>query len=390
MPGDAFRVSVARVMPGHESLPPPLRTGGEDDESPAMLGQCKNWPMLWPKNLIRVDAPGSTPILGKTNPPIQLAPSLLVGQCGREGGPTVPVADHVAPVDEQDDMEEDDDLNQYINTGYDGCPFDSGYDRERDDPNTEMPDPPEKERPPIDCKKSLFRQSSQDTPPYACTQDQPAEPRAMLSPTTMGVAVKEALPGSLPVPAKKQRKRPKKGPTAKASSSQPPPAIRVRDRVPIRNAPLVHIAGQPMLPPDALSATTGDFRRLHDHVLSTEKSLLRSNDPGYPLYAVKVPKGWGFYDETPADMFFLRFDYIFEMYHMRRLDFTFVRLFVLHLSNVVRKEQISSIAVLDPYFMNENFLNAGSMERDAARRYIEDFMVANKEKEMILLPYHPT
>ena len=145
-----------------------------------------------------------------------------------------------------------------------------------------------------------------------------------------------------------------------------------------------------MLPPDALSATTGDFRRLHDHVLSTEKSLLRSNDPGYPLYAVKVPKGWGFYDENPAEMFFLRFDYIFEMYHMRRLDFTFVRLFALHLSNVVRKEQISSIAVLDPYFMNENFLNAGSMERDAARRYIEDFMVANKEKEMILLPYHPT
>ena len=351
--------------------------------------------MMWPKTLIRVEAPGSTPtarpIQGKTNPPIQLPTSVLVGQSGREGGPTVPVADHVAPVDEQDDMEEDDDMDQYINTGYDRGPYDSGYDHERDDPpDTEMPDLPEKERPPVECKKSLFRQSSQDTPPDACTQDQPAEGRAMLSPTTMGVAVNEALPGSLPVPAKKQRKRPKKGPTAKASSSQPPPVIRVQDRIPTRNAPLLHIAGQPMLPPDAHRATTGDFRRLHDHVLSTEKSLLRSNDPGYPLYAVKVPKGWGFYDKTAADMFFLRFDCIFEMYHMRRLDFTFVRLFVLHLSYVVRKEQISAIAVLDPYLMHENFLKAGKVEREAASKYIEDFMVANKEKEMILLPYRPT
>ena len=86
MPANAYRVSVTRVMLSHESLPLPLRAGGEDDESPTMLGQCKSWPLLWLKNLIRVDAPGSTPmaaptegktnppILTKTNVPIQLAP----------------------------------------------------------------------------------------------------------------------------------------------------------------------------------------------------------------------------------------------------------------------------------------------------------------------------
>src|SRR5664279_198648 len=67
-------------------------------------------------------------------------------------------------------------------------------------------------------------------------------------------------------------------------------------------------------------------------------------------------------------MFFLRFDCIFEMYHMRRLDFTFVRLFALHLSYVIRKEQISAIAVLDPYLMHENFLKAGKVERDTSRK----------------------
>ena len=105
---------------------------------------------------------------------------------------------------------------------------------------------------------------------------------------------------------------------------------------------------------------------------------------------VKVPKGWGFCDGTRADMFFLRFDSIFDMYHMRRLDRTFVCLSALHLSHVVRKEEISTIAVLDPYFMHENFLKAGKVDHEAAIKYIEDFMVANKEKEMILLSYHPT
>jgi hypothetical protein len=406
MPNGAFRVSLARVEPGYEDLAPPLGTGGEDDKSPALLGNCKNWSMLWPKNLLRVEAVGSTPtatpMQGMTTPPTSLLPSsVLLGEGGRseEGGPTVPVADHVTPMDEDidDDMEGDDPL-RYINTAYDdgammSQPYDSGYDLgEHEDQDAEMHDAvPGKKCPWVECKKSLFMQSSQDTSPDATsTQGQQAERRAVLSLTTLGAVVKEGLIGSLPEPRKKHRKREtKKGSaTAKASSSQPPPAFRVQDSVPIVNAPLLHVAGTPMLPKDALEAITGDLRRLHDRVLSSELDLLRSEEPGYPLYMVDVPTRRGFVDTSPVDLFFLRFDYIFKMYLMRRLDFMFVRLYALHMNYIIRKEQISQIAVADPYYMHEGFLGNIGVECEATAKYIEDFMVANKAKETILLPYH--
>lgn len=350
----------------------------------------------------------ATPMQGMTSPPTQLLPlSVLPSESGRskEGGPTILVADHVAPMDEgiDDDMEEDDPL-RYINTAYDeggmmSHPYDSGYDLgECEDQDAEMhEDVPKKERPRVECKKSLFMQSSQDTPPDAAsTQGQQAEHRAVLSPTTLGAVVKEGLIGSLPEPKKKQRKRPpKKGSaaakTAKAaSSSQPPPATRVAmNSVPSIDAPLLHVAGKPMLLWNALEAITGDLRRLHDHVLSIENSLLLSEDLGYPLYAVHVLSGRGYVQTCPADLFFLRFDHIFEIYLMRWLDFTFVRMYALHMNYIIRKEQISHIAVADPYYMHEGFLGNSDVERDPATKYIKDFMVMNKDKETILMPYHP-
>ena len=131
-------------------------------------------------------------------------------------------------------------------------------------------------------------------------------------------AYAETQPG--PVMKKKHRKRPKKGASnANASRSQPPPVIRVHDSVPVRDAPVLHIAGRPMLPANALKGLTLELRRLHDHVLSMEHSLLRAptGTAGYPLYAAKVPPGLDFNHICPADMIFLRFDYIFEMLHMR-------------------------------------------------------------------------
>ena len=110
---------------------------------------------------------------------------------------------------------------------------------------------------------------------------------------------------------------------------------------------------------------------------------------GYSLYAAKVPAGFDFNHDSPADMVFLQFDYIFEMLHVRRLDFTFVRLYALH-QNYLVKEELSNIAVAGPYYMSENFLKRGDVERKSAEEYILKFMLANKDKEMILLPYHPT
>ena len=75
---------------------------------------------------------------------------------------------------------------------------------------------------------------------------------------------------------------------------------------------------------------------------------------------------------------------------MRRLDFTFVRLYALYLNYLVKKEELSHIAVADPYYMSESFLKQGVLERTAVEEYITKFMLDNKDKEMILLPYHPT
>lgn len=219
----------------------------------------------------------------------------------------------------------------------------------------------------------------------------------MLSPTTLGAGLREGLTDPPPPEPtkKKQRKRPapRKGKNKAAnvgSSSQPPPQNRVAHSVPMKHAALLHVAGKPMVPPNALAAITGDLRRLHDHVLSTERSLLASDDPGYPLYTVHVPCTDKTYVHTcPADLFFLRFDYIFEMFLMRRLDFTFVRLYAMHMNYIVRREQIPGLAVADPYYMHEGFLSINEVNREYASKYIEDFLVLNKDKETILLPYHP-
>jgi hypothetical protein len=106
-----------------------------------------------------------------------------------------------------------------------------------------MPELPEQERLKADCKKSLFMQSSEDTPPYsASTLDQQHEGRAMLSLITLGAVVRDGMLGSLPVP-KKHRKRPRKGLTgAKAASiSQPPSQPRVADHIPIKGAAKFHV-----------------------------------------------------------------------------------------------------------------------------------------------------
>lgn len=79
--------------------------------------------------------------------------------------------DDVAPVEEtnaDDVMEEDaDDRNQYLNIGCDDArDYDSGYERVDE---LMMPDLPEPERPMADYKKSIFMQSSHETPPDAAS-----------------------------------------------------------------------------------------------------------------------------------------------------------------------------------------------------------------------------
>src|SRR4051812_19148895 len=191
----------------------------------------------------------------------------------------------------------------------------------------------------------------------------------------------------LPV-VKKFRKRARKGKKV-VSMIQPPQQPQLQDRIDIPDADKWHIPGQPILPATALRARFGDLKRLHDDVLRVEKDLIASKDPGYPLYVVNVPRQMSYVDSFPADKFFLRFDYIFDMFHVKKLDFTFVRLYALHMNYIIGVEQIPHICVADPYYMHEGFLGVCANHREYARDYIVSFMLTNKDKGAILVPYHP-
>ena len=48
-----------------------------------------------------------------------------------------------------------------------------------------------------------------------------------------------------------------------------------------------------------------------------------------------------------------------------------------------------SLLVADPYYMHGGFLGVCAEHRVYAREYIVNFMLANKDKGAILVPYHP-
>jgi hypothetical protein len=71
--------------------------------------------------------------------------------------------------------------------------------------------------------------------------------------------------------------------------------------------------------------------------------LKSKDDPNYLVFSVKVPTDLGFVDTSPVDVFFLWFEYIFDMLHMKSLDDSLVCLYSLHLSHLALKEQLEDI-----------------------------------------------
>jgi len=165
-------------------------------------------------------------------------------------------------------------------------PYDeSGYQHANED----MDDLPGQEGRSRHCKKSLFMKSSQDTPEdTTSTQAQLAGGRIVLSLGTLGQGLRMGLEG---VPKKKERKRLGKIAASKQARAHSNKMMDSKEHVPVKGAAMFHLTGKPMLPRKPLEALSGDLRRLHDHVLSTKKSLLASKDPGYPTYAARVPEG---------------------------------------------------------------------------------------------------
>jgi hypothetical protein len=71
------------------------------------------------------------------------------------------------------------------------------------------------------------------------------------------------------------------------------------------------------------------MKRLHERVLRWELELLKLKHLAYPIFVVKVLEGLGFVDWPPMDLFYLRFDDIFNMLNTKWLHRSMVRLFVL-------------------------------------------------------------
>src|SRR3954469_12417755 len=150
-----------------------------------------------------------------------ISAACMVGESGErreEGGPSRVDRDF-SPVLQQamdDDMDEDGDPMQFLNTAFinqelemTSQPYDSANKEHVDE---EMDILPEQEHPRSECKKSLFVQPLQNTPPDVALsqhgQGNGQREKVLISPSTLGVAIKGAMEGSSqPLPQKKARKR---------------------------------------------------------------------------------------------------------------------------------------------------------------------------------------
>ena len=143
-----------------------------------------------------------------------------------------------------------------------------------------------------------------------------------------------------------------------------------------------------MLPPQLVQILTADMRGLHDSILFIEKELVKSSSPSYPLFVVRVPLGVSFVDKYPAELFFLRFDDIFNVFNLRRLDPTLVRLVALKMTHDIMEERTPGVVIMDPFYMLQCYM-ANPRDRVLATTHIEQLLVANKNKEIFIIPYFP-
>ena len=96
----------------------------------------------------------------------------------------------------------------------------------------------------------------------------------------------------------------------------------------------------------------------------------------------------GFITSVPVDMIILRFSEIFNLFHLKRLDHSLVRLFSLSMAITIKRDQTPSVAILDPFYMRESVLMDDG-DTTLAAGYIKDFMLANASKDFILMTYSP-
>ena len=66
-----------------------------------------------------------------------------------------------------------------------------------------------------------------------------------------------------------------------------------------------------------------------------------------------------------------------------------VRLYALSTAMKIRRDNTPYAVVADPYYMRDSQLVEGSRTRTMATEYLERFMLENKRKNSLLLPFFP-
>ena len=242
-----------------------------------------------------------------------------------------------------------------------------------------------------------FQGLSQETPPAAgvAAQDKPAT--GVFSPGTIAKSVAEGLRGQ---PWSNKPRRPlKKMPKGSkgASASQPTPMI-IQGREdtipppPDKSAHMVHEAGKPIVPPEMTHLATPSMISLSASISMLEGLLLKDRDPNYPAFTVQVPKEEGglvVVGEHPADLFLVAYEDVFNLFNQQRLNYNLVRLYALNEAMTIHRDNLSHVAVADPYYMRDSQLVQGSVTRTRAVEYLERFMLQNQQKNCLLVPFFP-
>ena len=142
----------------------------------------------------------------------------------------------------------------------------------------------------------------------------------------------------------------------------------------------------PILTKRKLRVAGGDMVSLHDAVLTIEERRLREKDQAYDVFVAKVPLRMGFVEKSPADLLFVRFSDIFDIFHLFRPQHSLVRLFSLDMAMRIHRNNTLDIAIVDPYYMRDSHVAEPGDQRIASE-YLTTFMLANMNKMYCLMPF---
>jgi hypothetical protein len=101
-----------------------------------------------------------------------------------------------------------------------------------------------------------------------------------------------------------------------------------------------------------------------------------------------VPEGHGFVDRSPAEIFFVQYEDIYNLLHSNRLDYNLVCLYTLHMALKAKREKTNGIMIVDPSFMCDVAL-ANEGDRATVKEYLGNIFMENPTIDSILLPCFP-